>query len=146
MTFATQNFNVKKNMNKLKQNTHLLASEKLIGSVVSIDKNKATVSLKITKDMVVDNFNLAHGSFVFGLADYAAMVAINEPTVVLGKAESKFLKPVVLDDDIIAVATITDNSHPKKTIVSVEVKNQNNALVFEGEFVCFVLENHILAK
>jgi len=133
-------------MNNLKQNTHLLASKELIGSVVSIGNNSAKVSLKITKDMVVDEYNLAHGSFVFGLADYAAMVTINEPTVVLGKAETTFLKPVVLNDELTAIATITDKSHPKKIVVSVTVSNDEKEIVFEGNFVCFVLKNHILKK
>ncbi|MBP8792059.1 MAG: hypothetical protein KBE41_02930 [Lutibacter sp.] len=126
------------------QNTHLLASKKLVGSVVTIEENSAKVFLKITEEMVVDTFNLAHGSFVFGLADYAAMVAINEPTVVLGKAEVKFLKPVVLHDEVIAVATISDKGNGKKMTVSVVVTNAKEELVFEGVFVCFVLEKHIL--
>ena len=126
------------------QNTHLLASKKLVGSVVTIEENSAKVFLKITKEMVVDTFNLAHGSFVFGLADYAAMVAINEPTVVLGKAEVKFLKPVVLHDEVIAVATISDKGNGKKMTVSVVVTNAKEELVFVGVFVCFVLEKHIL--
>ena len=130
-------------MNKNKQNTHLLASEKLIGSVVSIGNDCATVKLTITEEMIVDTYNLSHGSFVFGLADYAAMVAINKPTVVLGKATSKFLKPVALNDEVTAVATITETSG-KKISVSVVVTNQKNELVFEGEFICFVLEKHIL--
>lgn len=131
-------------MNSIKQNTHLLASKKLIGEVISIENNTAKVTLTITPEMAVDNYQLAHGSFVFGLADYAAMVAINEPTVVLGKAETKFMKPVVVDDKLTAIATITDKSHPKKIVVSATVTNQTNALVFEGNFVCFVLEKHIL--
>ena len=131
-------------MNKIKQNTHLLASEKLIGSVVSIEKNKAMVFLKITSEMAVDEFSLAHGSFTFGLADYAAMVAINEPTVVLGKAEVKFTKPVVVGDEITAVAKITEDTNGKKIPVSVTVVNAKNELVFEGIFTCFVLSNHIL--
>ena len=130
-------------MNKNKQNTHLLASEKLIGSVVSIGNDCATVKLTILEEMIVDTYNLSHGSFVFGLADYAAMVAINKPTVVLGKATSKFLKPVILNDEVTAVATITETSG-KKISVSVVVTNQKNELVFEGEFICFVLEKHIL--
>jgi len=129
----------------IKQNTHLLASKKLIGEVITIENNTAKVTLTITPEMAVDNFQLAHGSFVFGLADYAAMVAINEPTVVLGKAETKFMKPVVVNDKLTAVATITDKSHPKKIMVTVAVTNAKNELVFEGAFVCFVLEKHILA-
>ena len=132
-------------MNTRMQNTHLLASEKLIGSVVSIGNDCATVKLTILEEMIVDTYNLSHGSFVFGLADYAAMVAINEPTVVLGKATTKFLKPVVLNDDVTAIATITETSG-KKISVSVIVTNQKNELVFEGEFVCFVLEEHILGN
>ena len=129
---------------KSTQNTHVLASKKLIGSVVTIEENSAKVVLKITEEMVVDSFNLAHGSFVFGLADYAAMVAINEPTVVLGKAEVKFLKPVVLNEEVTAVATITDKGNGKKITVSVVVTNEKQVPVFEGDFVCFVLEKHIL--
>jgi len=131
-------------MNTNKQTTHLLASKKLIGSVLSIGNNCATVKLTITNEMIVDTYNLSHGGFVFGLADYSAMLAINKPTVVLGKATTKFLKPVVLNDEVTAIATVTENSNEKKATVSVVVKNKKNELVFEGEFVCFVLEKHVL--
>ena len=132
-------------MNTKKQDTHLLASKILIGSVVSIGNDCATVKLTITQEMIVDTYNLSHGSFVFGLADYAAMVAVNKPTVVLGKATTTFLKPVILNDEVTAEASVTETSG-KKVIVAVAVKNQKNELVFEGEFVCFVLEKHILAN
>lgn len=133
-------------MSKISQNTHLNVSKKLVGSVASIEENKATVTLEITEEMIVDNYNLSHGGFVFGLADYAAMVAINEPTVVLGKAEVKFIKPVVLNDKLTAIATIADDSNGKKVTVSVNVFTANEQIVFEGTFVCFVLEKHILEK
>ena len=133
-------------MNNIAQNTHLLASKKLVGSVVSIKDDTAEVVLKITKDMIVDDYLLVHGGFVFGLADYAAMVAINEPTVVLGKAEVKFVKPVIDSDELTAIATITDKTNGKKIMVSVNVFNTKKEMVFEGVFVCFVLEKHILQK
>ncbi|RPD98183.1 thioesterase [Aureibaculum marinum] len=132
-------------MTSFTQNTHLLASKKLIGSVISITKNKAIVSLTITKEMVVDSYNLSHGSFTFGLADYAAMVAINKPTVVLGKAETKFLKPVILNDKLTAIAEVTEINDKKFTVI-VKITNQKNSLVFEGNFTCFVLEKHVLEK
>ncbi len=133
-------------MNITKQKTHLLTSKKLVGSVISIENNTATVTLKITKEMVVDSFNLTHGGFVFGLADYAAMVAINEPTVVLGKAEVKFMKPVIINEELTAKATISERVNEKKIAVNVHVSNQKDELVFEGNFVCFVLGKHILEK
>lgn len=133
-------------MNKTKQNTHILASKKFVGSVISIDNNSAKVTLKITEEMVVDSYNLVHGGFVFGLADYAAMVAINEPTVVLGKATVKFIKPVTVNDVLTAKAEIQHKNDGKKMIVDVVVSNDKKEIVFEGEFVCFVLEKHILKK
>lgn len=133
-------------MNNISQKTHILASKKLIGSVLSIENNSATVKLTITKEMLVDEFNLAHGGFIFGLADYAAMVAINEPTVVLGKAEVKFLKPVKVGDELTAEATINNKVDEKKTTVTVIVSNEKKEIVFEGSFVCFVLEKHVLEK
>jgi len=133
-------------MNKTKQNTHILASKKFVGSVISIDNNSAKVTLKITEEMVVDSYNLVHGGFVFGLADYAAMVAINEPTVVLGKAAVKFIKPVTVNDVLTAKAEIQHKNDGKKIIVDVVVSNDKKEIVFEGEFVCFVLEKHILKK
>jgi acyl-coenzyme A thioesterase PaaI-like protein len=132
-------------MNKIQQKTHVLASKKLIGKVISIEENTAIVQLKITKEMIVDSFGLSHGSFAFGLADYAAMVAINHPNVVLGKAEVKFLKPSVLNDELTAKALITENNGKKITVL-VEVFNQHEITVFEGAFVCFILEEHILKK
>ncbi|ALJ04245.1 thioesterase [Pseudalgibacter alginicilyticus] len=125
-------------------NTHHLASKKLIGTATSLEKNSAIVKLTISPDMIVDTYNLSHGGFVFGLADYAAMLAINKPTVVLGKATTKFIKPVVLNDEVTAFAHVIESSDEKKITVSVIVKNQNQVLVFEGEFVCFVLDKHIL--
>ena len=133
-------------MNKTKQNTHILASKKFVGSVISIENNRAKVTLKITEEMVVDSYNLVHGGFVFGLADYAAMVAINEPTVVLGKAAVKFIKPVTVNDVLTAKAEIQHKKDGKKIIVAVVVSNDKKEIVFEGEFVCFVLEKHILKK
>ena len=133
-------------MNITNQKTHVLTSKKLVGSVISIKNDRATVTLKITKEMVVDSFNLTHGGFVFGLADYAAMVAINEPTVVLGKAEVKFIKPVIINEELTAKATISERINEKKIVVNVQVFNQKDELVFEVNFVCFVLENIILEK
>lgn len=131
-------------MSKIVQNTHLKTSKELVGAVISIDENKATVTLKMTKEMVVDSRGLAHGGFTFGLADYAAMVAINHPNVVLGKAEVKFMKPTVVGDELTAEAVVTEKFNPVKSAVSVSVKNQENILVFEGEFICFSLESHVL--
>ena len=40
--------------------------------------------------------------FIFGAADYAAMLAVNQPNVVLGAAETHFLKPSRVGDVLLA--------------------------------------------
>ncbi len=126
-----------------KQNTHLLISEKLVGSVVTIEKNKARVELTPLKEMAADNLGLLHGGFIFGLADYAAMLAVNRPYVVLGKAEVKFIKPVTINENLVAVAKIIDIEGCKYE-VNVNVYNCKDEIVFNGTFVCFDKNKHVL--
>ena len=93
--------------------------------------------------MSVDTHQLVHGGFIFGLADYAAMIAVNDPNVVLGSADVKFLKPVKVGDKVIAEAD-TIEVKGKKHTVTVEVKREDES-VFSGQFTCFVLEKHVLS-
>ena len=85
-----------------------------------------------------------HGGFVFGMADYAAMLAVNDPNVVLGSAQVRFLKPVVSGDPLAAEATVVEREG-RKRIVAVDVQ-RDKELVFRGEFVCFIPDEHILDR
>lgn len=124
-------------------NTHLAINQQLCGNLVSIDKGVATVELSTTTDMAVDGHELVHGGFIFGAADYAAMAAVNDPNVVLGSAEIKFLKPSKSGDLVVLNATVTE-SDGKRRHVDVEGIDEAGARVFFGIFTCFVLEKHVL--
>ena len=123
--------------------THEKIDRRLCGEPVNIKAGYSKVQLLASADMAVDDFGLIHGGFVFGLADYAAMIAVNDPNVVLSAAEVKFLKPAVKNDTLVAEATVTNESG-KKRLVNVVVKNDDME-VFEGTFSCFVLEKHVLS-
>ncbi|ACS90724.1 PaaI family thioesterase [Thermococcus sibiricus] len=127
----------------MKQRTHLLTSKELVGEPIKIEDGYAEVKLKTREEMKVDEYGLVHGGFTFGLADYAAMLAVNEPTVVLGKAEVKFTKPVKVRDELLAKAEIVEDQGRKK-VVFVEIFNQKDEKVLEGNFYCYVLEKHVL--
>ncbi|WP_099209787.1 hotdog fold thioesterase [Thermococcus henrietii] len=127
----------------MEQRTHRLTSERLVGRPLKIEPGKAEVELLTTEEMAVDEYGLVHGGFTFGLADYAAMLAVNEPTVVLGKAEVKFLKPVKAGERLMAKAEVIEDLGRKK-LVKAEVSNEKNERVFEGTFHCYVLERHVL--
>ena len=122
--------------------THLAADPHLCGIPEELGEGSARVVVETTDTMVVDAEGLVHGGFVFGVADYAAMLAVNEANVVLGAAQTRFLKPVRLGDRLIARAE-TVESHGRKHEVRVEA-TVNADKVFEGTFTCFVLEQHVL--
>ncbi len=125
-----------------KPNTHLKINADLCGRVVEITEKGSRVTLAVTPNMAVDGKGLIHGGFVFGLADYAAMVAVNHPNVVLGAANVKFLKPVKAGETLVATA-IKQEPVGKKYVVKVDVL-RGDIPVFTGDFTCFVLEKHVL--
>ena len=123
--------------------THLTTSKQWVGSPVELSEGKAVVELETLPGMAVDDFNLVHGGFIFGLADYAAMLSINHPNVVLGGSSNRFLKPVVAGEKVVAIATLA-RQEGKKNIIEVVV-NRGDEAVFTGEFTCFIPEKHVLA-
>ena len=122
--------------------THLKIDQKLCGTPVELSAGKSRMSLTATGEMAADETGLVHGGFIFGAADYAAMIAVNHPNVVLGGAEVKFLKPVGVGETVTAEAEITETAGKKRT-VDVTVSRGGDA-VFSGVFTCFVLDRHVL--
>ena len=121
--------------------THKMINQNLCGTPVELSDGYAKVEFNADDRMAADQTGLIHGGFIFGLADYAAMLAVNHPNVVLGSADVKFLKPVKLGDKIEAIAKTTLSD--KKNVVEVVVTNKD-IVVFKGNFTCFSLEKHVL--
>ena len=124
------------------QRTHERISASLCGTPVELGDGRARVELLTTRDMAADERGLVHGGFTFGLADYAAMLAVNEPTVVLASAQTKFLGPVVAGDRLEAKAVV-DRSEGRRRFVKVTVRRAGTP-VLEGELMAVVPDTHIL--
>lgn len=124
------------------QRTHERIAPQLCGTPVELTAGRARVTLDVTAEMAADARGLAHGGFTFGLADYAAMLAVNEPTVVLAGATLKFLGPVVVGDRVEAEAAV-ERSEGKKRWVKVVVRRGGQPML-EGELLAVVPDRHIL--
>lgn len=124
--------------------THERIAPHLCGRPVELDDGRARVVLEATAEMAADARGLVHGGFTFGLADYAAMLAVNEPTVVLATARLTFLGPVVVGDRVEAEAAV-ERREGKKRWVKVVVRRAGVA-VLEGELLAVVPDTHILAR
>lgn len=133
--------------------THEAIDRRLCGEPVEIAAGWARVTLTARSEMAADGRGLVHGGFVFGLADHAAMLAVNHPHVVLGKAEMKFLAPVVVGEELVAEARVGERDGAKLP-VRVEVWRARDraagpgdgGLVATGELVCFTPERHVLDR
>ncbi|WP_421899493.1 PaaI family thioesterase [Maridesulfovibrio sp.] len=124
-------------------NTHEQIDRSLCGEPVSVFEGGSEVRLECTPNMSADASGLVHGGFIFGMADYAAMLSVNHPNVVLAGAESRFLKPSQVGDVLIAKACEQEKDG-RKHIIKVDV-SCNDEVVFSGTFTCFVTKEHVLA-
>ena len=122
--------------------THLAIDHRLCGEPLEIAEGSAAVALLTLPGMAADDRGLVHGGFVFGLADYAAMLAVNHPNVVLGSAEVRFLRPVSVGDRLVAGASV-EETDGRRSRVRVEVRRGDEA-VLSGTFLCLTLERHVL--
>lgn len=126
----------------MEPNTHLLIHPGLCGQIQALSPGRAEVALLTLPEMAADDRGLVHGGFVFGLADYAAMLAVNDPHVVLGAAEVRFLAPARVGQTILATAILSEEKG-RRRIVSVEA-SADGRMLFSGRFVCVILEQHVL--
>jgi len=131
-------------MENIELKTHLKFNPKF-GKVVEITENGAKVVLETNEDMAVDEEGLVHGGFTFGAADFCAMASVNEPYVVLVKANNcEFMAPVKVGDVVEFVGEILMKEKRK---VEVKVTGTLNEIkVFEGIFSCVILDKHVLKR
>lgn len=122
--------------------THLQIDHALCGAPTALTEGEATATLETTAAMAVDDRGLVHGGFIFGLADHAAMLAVNDPFVVLGAAEVRFLAPVRVGEVVVAGAKVVER-RGKKHLLEAWAKVGERE-VFKGTFTAFVLESHVL--
>lgn len=122
--------------------THLGIDHRLCGAPVALGDGEATVRFVTTQEMSADARGLVHGGFVFGLADHAAMLAVNDPFVVLGGADVRFTAPVRVGEEVTATATRTEQKG-KKHVLAVRA-TAGDREVLTGTLTAFVLERHVL--
>jgi uncharacterized protein (TIGR00369 family) len=123
--------------------THKSIDTQYSGRCIDLIPGKRSVVLLATQEfMKTDERGLLHGGFTFSLADYAAMVAVNHPHVVLAKAIVSFISPVKVGVQLIAKARVYRHVG-NKYFVKVDVQ-VDDRVVFVGSFKCVVPPDHVL--
>jgi acyl-coenzyme A thioesterase PaaI-like protein len=130
--------------------THLAIDRRLCGEPLEPERwaeGTARVGLTTLPEMAADEAGLVHGGFVFGLADHAAMLAVNHPHVVLAGAEVRFLAPVAVGERLVAEARRGEVAG-RRSRVAVVVRRAappgEGEIVMSGELLCVSLDRHVL--
>ncbi|MEA1982215.1 MAG: PaaI family thioesterase [Campylobacterota bacterium] len=122
--------------------THERINLDLCGEVILMERGYVETRLTTTSEMVADSIGLIHGGFIFGAADYAAMLAVNERNVVLVASNSQFLSPVKFHDEVDFKARVRHQEGRKRNVYVegfvLDIK------VFEGEFKTVITDRHVL--
>ncbi len=124
--------------------THTSIRQDISGTPVTLAEGYSSVELIVTETMEVDSYGLTHGGFIFGMADYAAMLAVNHPNVVLARADVYFIKPVMTGNVLNASGKIT-SKEGMRNIVEVKI-TRGDEEVFSGTFHCLITDTHVLEK
>lgn len=128
----------------MRPDTHLGIDQRLCGVPYQLSPGRACATLHTVPEMAADDRGLVHGGFVFGLADHAAMLAINHPNVVLGAAQVRLLAPVRVGERLDAEAVVlATRGRRHQVAVTVRLGAQP---VFAGEMTCFVGDGHVLDR
>lgn len=123
-------------------NTHERINTVYSGEVIKMESGYAKVMLTTIEIMRADEIGLVHGGFIFSAADFAAMVAVNEPNVVLASCNCLFLAPVRVGDSVTFEATEHQKEGRKRNVTVRGFVHEIK--VFEGEFKTVVTEHHVL--
>jgi len=128
--------------NQVMIQTHEKINQNLCGEIVKMERGYVELRLDTIPDMLADEVGLIHGGFIFGSADYAAMLAVNERNVVLVASDCQFLSPVKLHDTVDVIAKVRHKEGRKRNVhveaFVLDIK------VFEGEFKTVITDKHVL--
>ena len=128
--------------------THGRIDPRLCGLPAELAPGRCRVEMTALPEMAADEHGLVHGGFVFGLADHAAMLAVDEPTVVLSAAEVRFTAPVRVGERLAAAAEVAESDGRRRRVeVTVRRAHPDAAgeTVLTGTFRCHVPDRHVLA-
>lgn len=134
---------------ELRERTRVMASKTLdnikslhlhevIGEIIDIQLDQYGISLlEINDEQVFKKTGIARGHYIFAQANSLAVALINDEIALTSKADIRFIRPVYLNERLIAKAKVIGSKDDRSEI---EVNTYvNNDLVFRGIFIVYRL-------
>jgi acyl-coenzyme A thioesterase PaaI-like protein len=113
-----------------------LRLDEVIGEVIDLQLDKSGISMfEIREEHVFHRNQIARGRHIFSQANSLAVAVINDEVALTASADIRFIRPVRLNERVIAKAYVHKISKGK---AKVEVKSfVMEEPVFEGQFLIF---------
>ena len=113
-----------------------LQPSEVIGEVIELQLDNYGISLlEISDDQVFKKTGIARGHYIFAQANSLAIALINQEIALTAKADIRFVRPVFLNERLVAKAKVLNRKDDRSEI---EVKTYvNNEEVFNGLFVVY---------
>lgn len=117
-------------------NVKSLNISEVIGEVIDLQLDHYGISLlEIDQSKVFAKTGIARGHYIFAQANSLAVALINQEIALTAKAEIRFLRPVYLEERLIAKARVINSTDDRSEI---EVNTYvGNEIVFKGVFEVF---------
>lgn len=119
-----------------------LTEEEVIGEVVDLILDERAISLlTIGKEHVFSRTKIARGHILFAQANSLAVALTNAEIALTAQANLRFLRPVYLEEKVIAKAFAEKEKRKRKGILTVRVESfVNGEIVLSGDFLIY--RNH----
>ena len=114
------------------------------GSIKFVHDGHASTVFKAQDDMVIDNYDVVHPSFLDGAAYFCALAAINNANTIISQVKTEFLSPIRKEMEITFEAIAHYNTITRKSL-SVTGKYKD-IVVYESTVVILALEEHIFSS
>lgn len=113
-----------------------LQLNEVIGDVIELQLDQYGISImEIDNTQVFRKTGIARGHYIFAQANSLAVALINQEIALTAKADIRFIRPVILNERLIAKAKVIDSMDDKSEI---EVNTYvGNELVFKGVFTVY---------
>jgi acyl-CoA thioesterase len=127
---------------ELRVRTHTELDPNQVGHVDHLNPDESRITLTTSRSMHADMENLVHSGYIGSSAEYAALIAVNEPNAMIYSVSSQYFACARVGDDVSYKATVK-HSEGRKRDVTVVGKIES-IKVYEAHIVVIIPEYHPL--
>ncbi len=129
-------------LDEIRVRTHTELDPNHIGHVDKLKEDESYTTLTTSKMMHADMEQLVHSGYIGSSAEYAALIAVNEPNAMVYSIEAKYYACARVGDDVTFHATVK-HSEGRKRDVTV-VGKIHSIKIYEAHIIVVIPEYHPL--